>query len=164
MNLPWRFWSPGLSHVSVCSYEAYEYRTPRHDNVIIGLSTIDDIFAAVVFCNGSIIANGKVHCQLSNQCKKQVQQKIIYRGQPYNHIILPSSLTSICLQNCMMLAWDNPEEQKRNPTLTYVPKHWIAELNPYKILAKSPKVNDDFFFPSFIIGCLYFSFFYCLHC
>jgi len=45
-----------------------------------------------------------------------------------------------------MLAWDNPEEQKRHTTLTYAPKHWIAELNPYKILAESPKVNDDFFF------------------
>jgi len=64
--MPWCFWSPGLSHASVCSYEAYEYRTPRHDNVIIGLSAIDDISAAVVFCASS--TTDDAHVSIGKLC------------------------------------------------------------------------------------------------
>lgn len=56
------FLIPRVTHASVCSYEAYEYRTPRHDNVIIGLSAIDDISAAVVFCASSTTDDAHV-CQ-----------------------------------------------------------------------------------------------------
>ena len=47
------------------------------------------------------------------------------RGQPYDHITTPktSRSSSTCLIDCMMLSWDNLEEQNRRSIFTYVPRY-----------------------------------------
>jgi len=103
------------------------------------------------------------------QCKIQVQRKHHQLRTTLQSCYRAWCSASICLLNCMMLAWDNPEEQNHHATFTCVSKHDIVLhkicLKLYYLIFHNCNFNCHILLPIDVVGSLrrftmIFSFFY----